>query len=265
MPGSPPATGHADTERTALEQVIDQAPGDTRGAGTPGGAGHASRGNPIVRPSCAAARPTSIGPRNGTLRLLEPDKTITQFTELAGLAEKLGRGFEARGWWFLASRHQPSAAATSAVERLGPPRPDPHLPAGKTLAFHLGDVAGLPVDRTPLISGRRPAHGVASVSADAGLGRRHRHRPSSAMTRRPPGLRFVFDNGRSPLRQLPETTAGGVGLLDYDGDGWLDVYVVQGGAFPPDPGRPPTGDRLFRNRGDGTFRRCHRTVRHRRG
>jgi hypothetical protein len=67
------------------------------------------------------------------------------------------------------------------------------------------------------------------------------------------GLHFVFDNGRSPQRQIPETTAGGVGLLDFDDDGWLDVYVVQGGPFPPDPARPHSGDRLFRNLGDGTF------------
>jgi hypothetical protein len=47
--------------------------------------------------------------------------------------------------------------------------------------------------------------------------------------------------------------SGGVGLLDFDGDGWLDVYFVQGGQFPPDPAARPRGDRLFRNRGDGTF------------
>ena len=47
--------------------------------------------------------------------------------------------------------------------------------------------------------------------------------------------------------------SGGVGLLDYDGDGWLDVYCVQGGPFPPPGPAPPNGDRLFRNRGDGTF------------
>jgi hypothetical protein len=67
---------------------------------------------------------------------------------------------------------------------------------------------------------------------------------------------------------LPETMSGGVGLLDYNGDGWLDVYVVQGGPFPPPvPAVPASqavshcardacarpGDRLFANRGDGTF------------
>ena len=66
------------------------------------------------------------------------------------------------------------------------------------------------------------------------------------------GLRFVQDNGQTPRKLLPETMSGGVALLDYDGDGWLDIYVVQGGAFPP-PANPVEGDRLYRNRGDGTF------------
>ena len=67
------------------------------------------------------------------------------------------------------------------------------------------------------------------------------------------GIAFTFDNGRTDLRQLPETMSGGVALLDFDGDGWLDIYAVQGGPFPPPQTILPFGDRLFRNRGDGRF------------
>ncbi len=71
------------------------------------------------------------------------------------------------------------------------------------------------------------------------------------------GLRFVYDNAETPLHQLPEPFGGGLALWDYDGDGWLDVYCVQGGPFTPrsELGSPSTvsGDRLFHNRGDGTF------------
>ena len=69
------------------------------------------------------------------------------------------------------------------------------------------------------------------------------------------GLRFTYENDPTPMCRMPETMGGGVGLLDYDGDGWLDVYAVQGGKLPPesDAAPAPQGDRLFRNRGDGTF------------
>ena len=67
------------------------------------------------------------------------------------------------------------------------------------------------------------------------------------------GLEFTFDNGMTELRQLPETMSGGVALVDVDGDGWLDIYAVQGGPFPPPKQDPPFADRLFRNRGDGRF------------
>ena len=73
------------------------------------------------------------------------------------------------------------------------------------------------------------------------------------------GLRFVFDNGKTVKCLLPRRPmSGGVGLIDIDGDDWYDVYCGRGGsvaASPGDPaGIPPAaGDRLFRNRRDGTF------------
>jgi hypothetical protein len=77
------------------------------------------------------------------------------------------------------------------------------------------------------------------------------------------GLRFVdvageagvdarHESGARGEFHLPETMGAGVAWLDYDGDGWLDLYSVQSGPFPPS-GDAPAGDRLFRNRGDGRF------------
>ena len=54
---------------------------------------------------------------------------------------------------------------------------------------------------------------------------------------------------------LLATTGGGVAVLDYDADGWPDLYFTQGGSWPwTTAGQSPQcRDRLFRNLGNGQF------------
>ena len=52
------------------------------------------------------------------------------------------------------------------------------------------------------------------------------------------GLTWRHENGRSPDYFLPETTGAGCAFLDYDNDGWMDIYLVNGGKcdfLTPDP------------------------------
>ena len=65
------------------------------------------------------------------------------------------------------------------------------------------------------------------------------------------GFRHV--TGAFGGRWFPETMGGGVGVLDYDGDGWQDVVLVGGGTWPGQ-GEPTTRALwLYRNDGDGSF------------
>lgn len=67
------------------------------------------------------------------------------------------------------------------------------------------------------------------------------------------GITWTHVNGRSPMAHLPETVGAGCAFLDYDNDGWMDIYLVNSGPCdfyaPPKPLR----NALYRNNRDGTF------------
>ncbi len=67
------------------------------------------------------------------------------------------------------------------------------------------------------------------------------------------GLDFTHYTGAYGKKYFPETTGAGGGFLDYDGDGQMDLLLVNSKNWPSSPGTDPTSA-LYRNQGDGTFR-----------
>ena len=68
------------------------------------------------------------------------------------------------------------------------------------------------------------------------------------------GLTFVSDSRPTPNKNQPETMVAGVALFDYDNDGYLDVYMVNGAAIPSlQKECPKYWNRLYHNNHDGTF------------
>jgi enediyne biosynthesis protein E4 len=67
------------------------------------------------------------------------------------------------------------------------------------------------------------------------------------------GITWKHVNGRSPEYYLPETTGAGCAFLDYDNDGWMDIYLVNSGKCDFYNPQPPLRNALYRNNRDGTF------------
>jgi hypothetical protein len=65
-------------------------------------------------------------------------------------------------------------------------------------------------------------------------------------------LLFTHHSGATGKKYLPETIGAGAAFLDYDNDGWPDVYLVNSTSWPGSNGPRPTGA-LFHNNHDGTF------------
>lgn len=221
-------------QRVALEELVILAPGDTSAL---------ERLIDLVTRYSDSERVAKLRKHKAEIdswraryrTLINLPELIPHAAELARAASVIGRRFDARAWWGLAKRRDPSLKneAEAALKILVEPPLTPAAKSDQTLADVLG----------PYEPKLTAGHSTPDLSSSAQF-------HDEAQSR---GLIFRFDNGQSTLHQLPETMSGGVGLLDFDGDGWLDVYAVQGGPFPPPNGAMKFGDRLFRNRGNGRF------------
>src|SRR6266576_6091723 len=67
------------------------------------------------------------------------------------------------------------------------------------------------------------------------------------------GIHWRHFNGFSPDRFLIETMGGGVGFFDFDDDGWLDIFLLNGGETPHGKSEKPLQNALYRNLGNGKF------------
>jgi len=165
------------------------------------------------------------------------------------LLESLGRPREAAGWCEVVLRDAPATpwalATHSRMKKLLSPD------VGFTLNSHNParqlDLSKYPLPQWQLDSPIEPAPEAAPTNLAGVI----RFDDLAAAA----GLDFTYENGATDdgFESLLEMNGGGIGILDYDNDGWPDIYFTQGGLLPPRvDGSSPT-NRLFRNLGNGTF------------
>src|SRR5437588_435548 len=77
----------------------------------------------------------------------------------------------------------------------------------------------------------------------------------SEIPRSASGIDWLHENAMSPSRYLPEALGPGVAFLDFDNDGWMDIFLVNSGPsdFWTPPASKPVRNALYKNNRDGSF------------
>ena len=100
------------------------------------------------------------------------------------------------------------------------------------------------------------AAGAALVARNPGLTWAGTASSPPAFQEIPPsvsGISWAHTNGRSPMAHLPETVGAGCAFLDYDNDGWMDIYLLNSGPCDFYSPPQPLHNALYHNNRDGTF------------
>src|SRR3954471_13419272 len=109
--------------------------------------------------------------------------------------------------------------------------------------------------RTPYFPSRRQFLGLVAASTLVPF--RGRLTAAAALFEEIPpsvsGINWTHENAMSADRYLPETMGPGVGFVDYDNDGWVDLFMVNSGAADFYSPKTPLKHALYKNNRDGTF------------
>ena len=190
----------------------------------------------------------------------QADREIDQSLLAARLAESLGMYWESYAWFNLALKldavNKDAASGRSRLQtrltselplRRSDPRNNPALDF---------DLTGFPLPQWT---------GDHQLDSSTGSQTRKLHRVIFDDQAEDVGVNFQYFNDNDPgihgLTRLYQFTGGGTGVLDFDGDGWPDIYLTQGCRVETDDEKSPNSDsdtgthfdHLFRNRGDGRF------------
>lgn len=189
------------------------------------------------------------------------------------ISEQLGRVWEAWAWAQTGESLFPTAAWPLPIVRRLTPQLSPSLPRTLLQANLATDVD---LNGFVLSAEAFPWNGQSSDSQSttelaANNNNNRPQKPASNLRfqlEENVGIDFVYNNGpdpQTPGMRMFEQTGGGVGVIDYDNDGWPDLYFTQGtpwktGDTHPSPA-PEFYDTLYRNRDGGRFQDVSKLVR----